>query len=53
MKRTWINNVIVYGFVFLAFLISAYINFAKARTVVKLPVSISNCVYKIGMLTPR
>jgi hypothetical protein len=35
MGRTRINSIIVYCFMFLGMLISAYICFAKARTVIK------------------
>jgi len=35
MGRTWINNVIIYGFMFLGLAVSGYICYSKAQTVVK------------------
>jgi len=35
MGRTWINNVIVYGFMLLGLAVSGYIGYTKAKSVVK------------------
>lgn len=35
MGRTWINNAIIYGFIFLGLVVSGYIGYTKAKSVVK------------------